>query len=220
MRSSSTSRSTRADARALGRAARAPNANRRNPRRGNIATPRRATPADALDKKRMSDEEYVALKRELSSTTLAHGAALSAYCLLGYGVAPGLSAALGSAGALGYLRLLQDYVDGVSESLENGNVSEADYTRNLVYEPVTDVGAMLSGAFGKVGGVYSRALLQRRLLVPTALVVFTACWNRLDLPFDFSYGATFCGFLCYKTAVLAKTWDILKPLLLEAPRER
>ena len=98
MRSSSTSRSTRADARALGRAARAPNANRRNPRRGNIATPRRATPADALDKKRMSDEEYVALKRELSSTTLAHGAALSAYCLLGYGVAPGLSAALGSAG--------------------------------------------------------------------------------------------------------------------------
>ena len=218
MRSRATPRAPRIDALRRARAAGAPNGNRRNPRRGAVATPRRARASDALEKKRLSDEEYAELKRELRNTTAAHGAALSAYCALGYGVAPGLSAALGASGALTYLALLQRYVDGVGA--ESGGVGEADYTRNLVYEPVTDVGAMLGGAFGKVGGVYSRALLQRRLLVPAALVVWTSCWNRLDLPFDFSYGATFCGFLCYKTATLAKTWEILKPLVLEAPRER
>ena len=170
-----------------------------------------------MDNKRIADEEYRALKADLTSTCAKHGAGLSAYALLGYGVAPGLSAALGVLGGLGYLKLLQDYCDELSEGKAGVDVSEADYTRNLVYEPVTDVGAMLGGAFGKVGGVYSRALLQKRLLVPVALVVFTSTWNHLDLPFDFSYGATFCGFLCYKTAVLAKTWQILKPLVLPGP---
>lgn len=188
----------------------------RNPLRAASSSVARAASAD--EKKALSDAEYVALKAELTSTTMTHAGALSAYCLLGYGVAPGLSAALGGVGALGYLKLLQEYVDTVSEEESSGNISESDYTRNLVYEPVTDVGAMLGGAFGKVGGVYSRALLQKRLLVPAGLVAFTSAWNHLDLPFDFSYGATFCGFLCYKTAVLAKTWDILKPLLL-AERE-
>jgi len=89
---------------------------------------------------------------------VTHSAALSAYCLLGYGVAPGLSAALGGVGAVGYLTLLQRYVDNVSEREADGNISEMDYTRNLVYEPVTDVGAMLGGAFEKVTGVYSRAV--------------------------------------------------------------
>ena len=56
---------------------------------------------------------------------------------------------------MGYLTLLQRYVDNVSEREADGNISEMDYTRNLVYEPVTDVGAMLGGAFEKVSGVYS-----------------------------------------------------------------
>jgi hypothetical protein len=182
--------------------------------RGALAVRASSSPAAEVDNKRIADEEYRALKAELTSTCAKHGAGLSAYALLGYGVAPGLSAALGVLGGLGYLKLLQEYCDELSEGKAGVDVSEADYTRNLVYEPVTDVGAMLGGAFGKVGGVYSRALLQKRLLVPVALVVFTSTWNHLDLPFDFSYGATFCGFLCYKTAVLAKTWAILKPLVL------
>ena len=111
---------------------------------------------------------------------------------------------------MGYLTLLQRYVDNVGEREADGNISEMDYTRNLVYEPVTDVGAMLGGAFEKVSGC-TRALLQKRLLVPVALVAVTSTWNHLDLPFDFSYGATFCGFLCYKTAVLSKTWRFSNP---------
>ena len=189
--------------------------------RGNPTSRRRApttrassSSSSSSEKKTRSDEEYARLKSELTATTVTHSAALSAYCLLGYGVAPGLSAALGGVGAVGYLTLLQRYVDNVSEREADGNISEMDYTRNLVYEPVTDVGAMLGGAFEKVTGVYSRALLQKRLLVPVALVVVTSTWNHLDLPFDFSYGATFCGFLCYKTAVLSKSWEILKPLLM------
>jgi len=170
------------------------------------------------DRKAMSDAEYVALKQELSKTALVHGTALSGYCLLGYGVAPALSAALGGLGAQAYLRLLTEYVDNVSD--DSSGITEEDYTRNLVYEPVTDVGAMLSGALGKVTGVYSRALLQKRLLVPCGLVIGTSAWNHLPLPFDFSYGATFCGFLCYKTAVLAKTYDILRPLIFSARDEK
>jgi len=172
------------------------------------------TCARATEKKTIADEEYKALKLDLTSTCAKHGAGLTAYVLLGYGVAPGLSSALGVAGGLAYLKLLQQYCDEIADGRGRGDVSDEEYTRNLVYEPVTDVGAMLGGAFGKVGGVYSRALLQKRLLVPVAVVVFTSGWNHLDLPFDFSYGATFCGFLCYKTAVLQKTWQILKPLML------
>ena len=196
----------------LGRVASSRRRARGNPTTGRRAPATRAS-SSSSEKKTRSDEEYARLKSELTATTVTHASALSAYCLLGYGVAPGLSAALGGVGAVGYLTLLQRYVDNVSEREADGNISEMDYTRNLVYEPVTDVGAMLGGAFEKVAGVYSRALLQKRLLVPVALVAVTSTWNHLDLPFDFSYGATFCGFLCYKTAVLSKTWEILKPLL-------
>ena len=196
----------------LGRVASSRTRARGNPTTGRRAPATRAS-SSSSEKKTRSDEEYARLKSELTATTVTHASALSAYCLLGYGVAPGLSAALGGVGAVGYLTLLQRYVDNVSERKADGNISEMDYTRNLVYEPVTDVGAMLDGAFEKVLGVYSRALLQKRLLVPVALVAVTSTWNHLDLPFDFSYGATFCGFLCYKTAVLSKTWEILKPLL-------
>ena len=196
----------------LGRVASSRTRARGNPTTGRRAPATRAS-SSSSEKKTRSDEEYARLKSELTATTVTHASALSAYCLLGYGVAPGLSAALGGVGAVGYLTLLQRYVDNVSERKADGNISEMDYTRNLVYEPVTDVGAMLDGAFEKVSGVYSRALLQKRLLVPVALVAVTSTWNHLDLPFDFSYGATFCGFLCYKTAVLSKTWEILKPLL-------
>ena len=196
----------------LGRVASSRTRARGNPTTGRRAPATRAS-SSSSEKKTRSDEEYARLKSELTATTVTHASALSAYCLLGYGVAPGLSAALGGVGAVGYLTLLQRYVDNVSEREADGNISEMDYTRNLVCEPVTDVGAMLGGAFEKVSGVYSRALLQKRLLVPVALVAVTSTWNHLDLPFDFSYGATFCGFLCYKTAVLSKTWEILKPLL-------
>ena len=53
------------------------------------------------------------------------------------------------------------HVDGLKES----EIDAEAYTRNLVYEPVTDVFGMLGGAFGKVGRVYSQALFQKRLLV-------------------------------------------------------
>jgi hypothetical protein len=85
-----------------------------------------------------------------------------------------------------------------------------------VYEPVTDVGAMLGGAFGKVGAVYSQALLQKRLLVPVFLVVFATTFNKLDAPFDFNYGPVLLGFLTYKAAVLTKVYEDLKPALISA----
>lgn len=53
----------------------------------------------------MSDEEYVVLKWELSLMMFVYGVVLLVYCLLGYGVASGLSAAFGLAGVFGYFRL-------------------------------------------------------------------------------------------------------------------
>ena len=50
-----------------------------------------------------------------------------------------------------------------------------------------------AGAFGKVGAVYSRALLQKRLLVPVAMAATTSAWNFFDLPFDFQYGPMLLG---------------------------
>ncbi|OUS44911.1 hypothetical protein BE221DRAFT_193507 [Ostreococcus tauri] len=170
-----------------------------------------ATTSTTADARADADAAYATLKTDLRSTATTHAGALAVYCGLGYGVGAGLSAALGGCAALAYLKMLEDHVDGIDAS--RGGITEEDYVRNLVYEPVTDVWAMLGGALGKVRGVYARALWQKRLLVPTSLVIGTSAWNHLALPFDFSYGATFCGFLCYKTAVLAKTYDILRPLV-------
>ena len=113
-------------------------------------------------RKDMSAKEYADLKATLFKTTAAYGAGLTAYSTLGYGLANGFSAALGSGAGLVYLYLLGKYVD---ELEPNDGEFDDLYTRNLVYEPVNDVFGMLGGAFGKVGQVYSQALLQKRLLV-------------------------------------------------------
>ena len=163
---------------------------------------------DATELLNTSAAEYVELKRWLLVTTAKYGAVLSAYCTLGYGLAPGVSAAAGVAGSVAYVYLLEEYVDTIQ-------ADTGAYTRNLVYEPVTSVMPLLTGAFGKVGAVYSRALLQKRLLVPVAMAATSSLWNALDGPFDLNYGAEFVGFLMYKAAVLTKLWESLKPDIIK-----
>jgi len=147
------------------------------------------------------------LKQDLLKTTALYGTALTGYCTLGYGLANGFSAALGVAGSVAYLLMLQSYVDELEA--KEGWEDEL-YTRNLVYEPVTDVFGMMSGAFGKVGQVYSQALLQKRLVVPVCVVIFASGFNRLDLPFDFNYGPVLLGFVTYKAAVLSILYKDIK----------
>jgi len=53
-----------------------------------------------------SADEYVALKSWLFTTTAKYGAGLTLYSTLGYGLANGLSVALGTAASLTYLVLL------------------------------------------------------------------------------------------------------------------
>jgi hypothetical protein len=168
---------------------------------------------EQFHRKDLSAAEYEDLKRWLLTRTGMYGAGLTAYATLGYGLASGLSAGLGVAGSLAYLILLGRYVDSLKEKEDD---EEDYYAVNLVYEPVTDVGAMLGGAFGKVGAVYSQALLQKRLLVPVFLVVFATTFNKLDAPFDFNYGPVLLGFLTYKAAVLTKVYEDLKPALISA----
>ena len=103
--------------------------------------------------------------------------------------------------------MLQRYVDDLEP--KEGWEDEL-YTRNLVYEPVTDVFGMIGGAFGKVGQVYSQALLQKRLLVPCAVAVFASAFNALDFPFDFNYGPVLLGFVTYKAAVLSIMYEDVK----------
>lgn len=158
-------------------------------------------------RKDASASEYAELKQTLLKTTALYGAGLTAYCTLGYGLANGLSAALGTAGGVAYLLMLQRYVDDLEA--KEGWEDEL-YTRNLVYEPVTDVFGMIGGAFGKVGQVYSQALLQKRLLVPCAVAVFASGFNALDLPFDFNYGPVLLGFVTYKAAVLSIMYEDVK----------
>lgn len=162
---------------------------------------------DANLRKDASAEEYALLKQDLLKTTALYGTALTGYCTLGYGLANGFSAALGVAGSVAYLLMLQSYVDELEA--KEGWEDEL-YTRNLVYEPVTDVFGMMSGAFGKVGQVYSQALLQKRLVVPVCVVVFASGFNRLDLPFDFNYGPVLLGFVTYKAAVLSILYKDIK----------
>jgi len=164
-------------------------------------------------RKDMSAKEYADLKATLFKTTAAYGAGLTAYSTLGYGLANGFSAALGSGAGLVYLYLLGKYVD---ELEPNDGEFDDLYTRNLVYEPVNDVFGMLGGAFGKVGQVYSQALLQKRLLVPVVVAAGTSAFNALDFPFDFNYGPVLLGFLTYKAAVLTKLYEDLKPDIISA----
>lgn len=163
-------------------------------------------------RKDLSAAEYAELKKWLMLTTAKYGGGLTVYSTLGYGLANGLSAGLGTVGSLAYLYLLGQYVD----ELKGSELDEDAYTRNLVYEPVTDVFGMLGGAFGKVGQVYSQALLQKRLLVPVILAAGTSTFNALDAPFDFGYGPLFLGFLSYKAAVLTKLYVDLKPDIVAA----
>ena len=159
-------------------------------------------------RKDMSAKEYADLKAKLFKTTAAYGAGLTAYSTLGYGLANGFSAALGSGAGLVYLYLLGKYVDELEP--KEGEFDDL-YTRNLVYEPVTDVFGMWGGAFGKVGQVYSQALLQKRLLVPVIVAAGASAFNALDFPFDFNYGPVLLGFLTYKAAVLTKLYEDLNP---------
>ena len=58
-----------------------------------------------------ADEEYLKLKDYLKQFTIKFGAALTAYSLLGYGVANAISAMYGSVGSVLYLQFLSEYVD-------------------------------------------------------------------------------------------------------------
>ena len=160
----------------------------------------------------LSAKEYADLKAKLAKDTALYGAGLCAYSTLGYGLANGISAAWGAGASLLYLKLLGEYVD----ELEAKELTDDAYTRNLVYEPVTDVFGMLGGAFGKVGSVYSQALLQKRLLVPVLFTAAAAAFNAADFPFDVNYGPALLGFLTYKAAVLTKLYEDLKPDIVSA----
>jgi len=178
---------------------------------------RYSQPRPATAKKIESDEEYEKLKTELKTLTLKYGAGLSLYCLLGYGVASSLSSLVGVVGSYLYLQFLSEYVDTVNE--ERDGYKEEDYTRNLVYEPVTDVKKLVFGpesVIGKIATIYSRALFQKRLIVPVAVVASESLWNHIPgHPFDFNYGVTLIGFLTYKASALTVTYGTLKPLLQE-----
>ncbi len=221
------------DASPSARLSAAPASNRRGFARARFASGRRAARsalravADSADepteggiplrnlRRDLSSREYAELKQSLFKNTGLYAAGLVAYSTLGYGAANGISAAVGGGASLLYLKLLCDYVDGLSAETTadpDGNM----YTRNLVYEPVTDVFGMLGGAFGKVGAVYSQALLQKRLLVPVAAAAACSAFNAAEFPFDVNYGPVLLGFLTYKAAVLQKLYQDLKPDIVAA----
>ena len=163
----------------------------------------------------LSAREYADLKQSLFKSTGLYAAGLVAYSTLGYGAASGISAAVGGGASLVYLKLLCDHVDGLSAD-DTADPDGSMYTRNLVYEPVTDVFGMLGGAFGKVGAVYAQALFQKRLLVPVAVAAACSAFNAADAPFDVNYGPVLLGFLTYKAAVLQKLYQDLKPDIVAA----
>lgn len=163
----------------------------------------------------MSAQEYAELKASLFKNTSLYAVGLVAYSTLGYGVANGISAAVGGGASLVYLKLLCDYVDGLNAD-DTADPDGSMYTRNLVYEPVTDVFGMLGGAFGKVGAVYSQALLQKRLLVPVLVAASCSAFNAAEMPFDVNYGPVLLGFLTYKAAVLTKLYEDIKPDIVSA----
>ena len=107
-----------------------------------------------------------------------------------------------------YLKPLCDHVDGLSAD-DTADPDGSMYTRNLVYEPVTDVFDLPGGAFGKVGAVYAQALFQKRLLVPVAVAAACSAFNAADAPFDVNYGPVLLMFLTYKAAVLQKLYQDL-----------
>ena len=129
-------------------------------------------------RKDMSAKEYADLKATLFKTTAAYGAGLTAYSTLGYGLASGFGAALGSG-----------WVSSTSTSSASRpaqpNDGEFDdlYTRNLVYEPVNDVFGML-GVLGKVGQVLAGAASEAAAqpVVGGGHLAFSARFRRLTDP--------------------------------------
>jgi len=152
----------------------------------------------------------------LFKNTRLYATGLVLYATLGYGVANGVSAAIGGGASLAYLKLLCDHVDALSGE-DTADPHELMYTRNLVYEPVTDVFGMLGGAFGKVGAVYAQALFQKRLLIPVVVAGSCAAFNASEAaPFDIQYGPLLVGFLAYKAAVLRQLYQDLRPDIIAA----
>jgi hypothetical protein len=145
--------------------------------------------------------EYAALKETLLRRTWRFGALFAGYLLLGVSAESAAAELVGAAASYGYLRLLIADVDAFGpETAVPLKAAE------LVEMPLPRAGAKLLAAWAQAA--------RPRLLVPVGLLAAAAAWNaafpdaRLGL---LEEGCLLGGFLAYKSALILKVYDDLRP---------
>lgn len=152
-------------------------------------------------------EEYSSLKKKLLSTTGSSAGLFALYLFLTIDGEAALCSLLGSAFGVAYLLWLFRDVDNVKPT-DKVPMQEAE-DLSIPY---------LRGAAKVVAGY--RQALQPRLLVPTALAVGIAVYNKLaPEPLELFYqGCLLAGFLTYKAGLVSKIFDDVTPKVKRCAR--
>jgi hypothetical protein len=61
---------------------------------------------------------------------------------------------------------------------------------------------------------FEKTTFQKEFLAPLGIASFEVTWNNASFAFDFSYPATFVGFLAYKFALTTVIWETVREMML------
>tara|TARA_Y100000389_G_C17432776_1_gene503716 strand:+ start:387 stop:794 length:408 start_codon:yes stop_codon:yes gene_type:complete len=61
---------------------------------------------------------------------------------------------------------------------------------------------------------FEKTTFQKEFLAPIGIAAFEVTWNNASFAFDFSYPATFVGFLAYKFALTTVIWETVREMML------
>jgi len=181
------------------------------------STPSTRSSAEAREQARTTRwrkglEEYEALKKELSSTTIVVAAAVDAYIFLTLSPQTAISYTIGALGSYLYLQLLYRHADSVSEE----NVAEIFQKRRKKTIGIrsSDVQESLEKTIRGCG----ISLSSPRLVIPAALyslwAVSTHFTGVSSDSFHLEVTPLMLGFFAYKAAALIQAYRDNKDLLL------
>lgn len=164
------------------------------------------------NRRRKGFEEYEALKKELSSTTIGVAAAVDAYIFLTLSPQTAISYTIGAFGSYLYLQLLYRHADSVSE--ENTAEIFQKRRKKIIGIRSSDVQESLEKTIRGCG----ISLSSPRLVIPAALyslwAISTHFTGASSDSFHLEVTPLMLGFFSYKAAALIQAYRDNKDLLL------
>lgn len=164
------------------------------------------------NRRRKGFEEYEALKKELSSTTIGVAAAVDAYIFLTFSPQTAISYTIGALGSYLYLQLLYRHADSVSE--ENTAEIFQKRRKKTIGIRTSDVQESLEKTIRGCG----ISLSSPRLVIPASLyalwAVSTHFTGTSSHSFHLEVTPLMLGFFAYKAAALIQAYRDNKDLLL------